>query len=290
MTTLAPATLAGSYEFLVLDLLHDPTFNRWSQTQITTYVNTARRQLVMDTGCLRLLQHTYLSRAKEQYFFGELTGAAIVSGGAGYTAPTVSFTGGGGSGAAAQLIQMGGIVNAIDFTSYGSGYNTAPTAVISDPTGSGAQLVPAVLSAMTFDVLDVQLLWGTQRYTLDWFPWRDFSARFRLWAAAAYMRQPVAWAVYGETSVYIGPPPDQSYPAGFDTIVLPTPFEVGDATTQDSIPLVAQDPIPMYAAYLAKKNAQNFGEAEAHLNDYRRRMLEVTSAYTGRIRSQYGSV
>ena len=111
---------------------------------------------------------------------------------------------------------------------------------------------------------------------------------FRQWTSDAYQRQPVAWSVYGDNSVFIGPPPDQSYPLEFDTITLPWHFAVGDTTSQDIIPRMSQDPIPMYAAYLAKKNAQNLGEAEAHLNDYRRRMLEVTSAYTGRIKSLYG--
>jgi hypothetical protein len=289
MTTLAPVATAGTYEFLVTDLLHDPTFNRWSQEQIDTYVNIARRQLVMDTGCLRALQPTYLTKGKEQYFFGEVTGAVISNGGQGYTNPTVAFVGGGGTGAAATLTQSAGVIATISFTNFGSGYVSVPAAVITDPTGVNGLIDCGILSFLTFDVLAINPLWGNQRYQLDWYPWRNFSSMFRQWQAEAYQRQPVAWAAYGDTSVFIGPPPDQSYAIEFDTVVLPTPFEVGDETTVDSIPAMAQDPIPIYAAYLAKKNAQNLGEAEAHLNDYRRRMLEVTSAYTGRIKSQYGT-
>lgn len=288
MTLLAPATTPGTYEFLVGDLLHDFTFNRWSQNQIDTYINTARKQLVMDTGCLRTLQQLFLTAGVEQYLFGQVTGAVITAGGTNYTGPSVVISGGGGTGAAATLTQSGGAVNTITFTSFGSGYTSAPNAVISDiGIGSGAAISIGVINVLTYDVLDIHPLWGTQRYSLDWYPWRNFSALFRQWTAASYQRQPVAWAVYGDNSVFIGPPPDQSYAIEFDTIILPTPYAVNDTTTNDAIPNMAQDPIPYFAAYMAKKNAQNFGEAEAHFNEYKRRLLEITSVYTGRIKSQY---
>lgn len=289
MTTLGPITTAGTYEFQVGDLLHDATFNRWSQSQIDTYINTARKQLVMDTGCLRTLQNLYLTAGLEQYVFGQVTGAVITTPGHGYSAPTVSFSGGGGSGAAATLTQSGGAVNSITFTNYGSNYTSAPAATVSDATGTGAVITVGVINILTFDVLDIHPLWGTQRYSLDWYPWRNFSALFRQWSAVSYQRQPVAWAVYGDNSVFIGPPPDQSYAIEFDTIILPTPFAVADTTTVDTIPNMSQDPIQFYAAYLAKQNARNLGEAEAFLNDYRRRLLEVVAVYTGRIKSQYES-
>ena len=288
MTFLAPATTVGTYEFLTTDLLHDQTFNRWSQSQIDQYINTARKQLVMDTGCLRTLQTLYLTQGVEQYIFGAVSGAIITNGGTNYSGPSVVFTGGGGTGAAATLTQSGGAVNTITFTSFGSGYTSAPTAVISDTgAGAGAAISVGVINISTYDVLDLHPLWGTQRYSLDWYPWRNFSALFRQWTAASYQRQPVAWAVYGDNSVFIGPPPDQSYPIEFDTIILPTPYAVNDTTTADAIPNMAQDPIPYYAAFLAKRNAQNLGEAESFFNEYRRRLLEVTSVYTGRIKSQY---
>ncbi|HWT82627.1 MAG TPA: hypothetical protein VN648_27925 [Candidatus Methylomirabilis sp.] len=288
MTFLAPSTTVGTYEFLTTDLLHDPTFNRWSQSQIDQYINTARKQLVMDTGCLRTLQQLYLTQGVEQYIFGTVTGAIITNGGTNYSGPSVVFTGGGGTGAAATLTQSGGAVNTITFTSFGSGYTSAPAAVISDTgAGTGAAISVGVISINTYDVLDLHPLWGTQRYSLDWYPFRNFSALFRQWTASSYQRQPVAWAVYGDNSVFVGPPPDQSYAIEFDTIILPTPYAVNDTTTADAIPNMAQDPIPYYAAFLAKRNAQNLGEAESFFSEYRRRLLEVTSVYTGRIKSQY---
>ena len=287
MTTLGPNTTPGTYEFQVLDLLHDPSFGRWQQTQIDSYINLARKQLVMDTGCLRALQPSYTTQGQEQYFFGQICGAAITVGGAGYTAPTISFSGGGGSGVAATLGVSGGAVSSITFTNFGSGYSSVPSYLISDATGSGAQISLGICNVNTYDILGVHLIWGTERYTLQWRPFRLFSAWMRPFVAAAYQRQPAAWSTYGDTSFFLGPCPDQSYQTEWDTVILPTPFPVGDTTTVDPIPVIAQDPIPFYAAHLAKSNAQNYGEAEAFLSQYRRRLAEVVSVYVGRIPDIY---
>lgn len=287
MTTLGPNTTPGTYEYQVLDLLHDPNFARWTQSQIDSYINTARKQLVMDTGCLRTLQPSYCTGGQESYTFGQVTGAVVSLGGSGYTAPTVSFTGGGGSGVAAVLSVAGGAVNAITFTNFGSGYSSVPTATITDITGVGAQLSLGIVSSYTFDVLGIAVLWGTERYYAQWRPFRTFSAWFRPFTAAAYQRQPAAWTDYGDTQFFLGPTPDQSYPIELDTIILPTPFVVGDTSTVDAIPAKSQDPIQFYAAYLAKKNSRNMGEAESFLQDYNRRLAEVVAAYTGRVPDQY---
>ena len=278
-------TLLADYEFQVADVLHDPLHRKWSLSQLDPYINEARRQLVMDTGCLRTLQPTYCTQGTEQYIFGQVSGAAILTGGSGYTAPSVSFSGGGGSGVAAALTQSGGAVNTITFTSFGSGYSSAPTPVISDPTGTGATLGVGIINVNTYDFLQVALIWGNERYTLDWRAWRDFSTWYRPFIASSYQRQPVCWAVYGDNSIFLGPTPDQNYAMEYDTIILPTPLT--DYVTVDPIPSLSQDPIKWYAAYLAKMNAQSWGEAETLNQQYRRKLLEITSVYTGRIPNAY---
>jgi hypothetical protein len=61
---------------------------------------------------------------------------AVSNGGAGYTsAPTVAFSGGGGTGAAALATVSGGAVTAIAVTNHGSGYTSAPSVTL---TGGGA--------------------------------------------------------------------------------------------------------------------------------------------------------
>jgi hypothetical protein len=287
VTTLGPVGTAGTYEFQVTDLLHDPLFNKWSQSQIDYYINIARKQLCMDTGCLRSLQPFILTGGVEQYTFGTVTGAIITAGGSNYTAPTVSFSGGGGSGVAATLSVSGGAVSAISFTSFGSGYTSAPIANISDATGTGAAITVGATNINTYDILQINAIWGTEKYAIQWYPFRQFSAWLRPFIPSAYQRQPAAWAVYGDNTFFIGPVPDQSYQMELDSIILPTPFATADTTTVDAIPVRDQDPIQFYAAYLARKNVQDYGAAQMFMDDYTRRMREVVGAVTGRIHDIY---
>jgi hypothetical protein len=58
----------------------------------------------------------------------------VVSGGSGYTSvPAVTFSGGGGTGAAATAVVTGGVVTAINVTNGGSGYTTDPTVAVAAP-------------------------------------------------------------------------------------------------------------------------------------------------------------
>jgi hypothetical protein len=279
-------TLLSTYEFQVADLLHDPNHVQWSTFQLDNYINEARRQLVMDSGCLRSLQETFCTENLEQYTFGQVSGASIVAGGSGYTAPTVTFSGGGGSGVAATLGVANGSVTSITFTSYGSGYTSAPTAVIADSTGTNASIKVGAINVYTYDVLNVNIIWGAYRYPLQWRSWSNFSAQMR--GYTTLQRQPVMWAVYGNASFFLGPLPDQTYPMELDTIILPTPL--ADYVTNDPIPAVMQDPVKFYAAYLAKFYDQSYGEAEVFREQYQRRMVECSAAYTRRVPDIYQGI
>jgi hypothetical protein len=279
-------TLLSTYEFQTADLLHDPNNAKWTLTQLDSYINQARRQLCIDSGCLRSLQQSYITAGVEQYTFGQVSGGVVVAGGSGYAAPVVAFSGGGGTGVAAVLTQSGGAVNTITFTSFGSGYSSAPTPLVTDGgPGVGASVAVGVINVNTYDIVDVHVYWGTERYSLQWMPFRTFSARLRPFQTQAYMRQPAAWAVYGENAIFIGPTPDQSYAVEFDTVILPT--ALADYVTNDPIPTLRQDCIQYYAAYLAKQNAQSFGEAESLKNQYRTKLLETGGAYVGRVPDPY---
>lgn len=63
-----------------------------------------------------------------------VTSVTVVNPGAGYTtAPAVTFTGGGGTGAAATAVVTGGVVTSVTVTAGGSGYTTDPTVTIAAP-------------------------------------------------------------------------------------------------------------------------------------------------------------
>jgi len=76
--------------------------------------------------------------------FGQVIGYDITDPGSGYTvAPTVIFTGGGGSGAAATATINGGLVTGLTITSPGSGYTSSPTITLSR-AGSFASAVASI--------------------------------------------------------------------------------------------------------------------------------------------------
>ena len=76
----------------------------------------------------------------------------VSDGGSGYTsAPTVSFTGGGGSGATATAQISGQSVASITVTNEGSGYTSAPIVSFSGGGGSGA-----AATAQISEVSDIQ--------------------------------------------------------------------------------------------------------------------------------------
>lgn len=279
------ATTLATYEAQVRDLLHDPNAQNWTNTQIDGYINEGRKQIVSDTGCLRSLQETFCTLNTESYLFGQVCGASLVAGGATYTAPTVAFTGGGGSGVAATLTVVSGAVTAITFTNFGSGYSSAPTVTITDGTGTGASIVAGVCNVNTLDVISISITSGS-KYQLNYKPFSEFSAWFR--GIPTQVGRPAIWAVYGDTQFYLALPPDQTYPMELDTIILPNDYAVGDYTTVEVIPVAKQVPVQYYAAYKAKYWDQKYGEAQIFLQEYeKQRDLSINQVFTRRIPNPY---
>jgi len=87
---------------------------------------------------------------------GALGGLTLTNGGAGYTsAPTVSFSGGGGTGATATTTLAPAAVASLALTNGGSGYTSAPAVTITSADGSGsgaaatAALAPRSVASVT---------------------------------------------------------------------------------------------------------------------------------------------
>ena len=140
----------------------------------------------------------------------------------------------------------------------------------------------------TLDIVNINLYWGNSRVPLDYLAWSDFNARLRFWQN--YIGRPVAFSVYGQNTIYIGPIPDQVYQIEIDTVILPQPLVLTNPTVADSI----QDPYTsapkFYAAYLAKYYEQSFGEAEIYKQEYAKQATSIlNSVYTRRIPSVYSN-
>jgi hypothetical protein len=84
---------------------------------------------------------------------GHVNGVSITSAGTGYTsAPTVGFTGGGGSGAAGTAVLVGTSVAQVNVTGGGSGYTVAPTVTINGGGGTGASAYSTVSGGAVISV------------------------------------------------------------------------------------------------------------------------------------------
>ena len=102
---------------------------------------------------------------------GRVTSVTVTSGGSGYTGtPTVAFSGGGGTGAAATAVVIDGAVTSVIMTSKGTGYTSAPTVSFSGGSGTGAAATTHVAWTVDFvasgydQIGEVFAVWGTDPY------------------------------------------------------------------------------------------------------------------------------
>lgn len=118
---------------------------------------------------------------------GALAAIELTNGGSGYTtAPTVTFSGGGGTGAAATAIIQAGAVVGFTITNEGSGYTSAPTITLADGDGTGASAL-AVLGDPEDFVLPPTRTWFLfDGYVAD-FPF-DFAANAAVTSAVSIQR------------------------------------------------------------------------------------------------------
>ena len=141
-------------------------------------------------------------------------------------------------------------------------------------------------AAMTMDVLNINLIWGNTRIPLRYLPWTQFNAELRFWQN--YTGRPIAFSMYGPTSYYIAPVPDQVYSMELDTVIMPTPLVASNDV--DQIPDPWTTPVAFYACYKAKYKEQSYGEAEIFKQEYQRQAQSVlATTYTRRMPNPYST-
>lgn len=116
----------------------------------------------------------------------------------------------------------------------------------------------------TIDVLNVTLRWGSTRVVLGQMSFSEFNARFRTYQNL--QSRPIAFAKYGQSSLYLGPTPDQTYSIELDTVVLPKKLVVSSDVCVLNFPYTS--PVPYHAAYRAKYKEQSFAEANNYHQEY----------------------
>ena len=136
----------------------------------------------------------------------------------------------------------------------------------------------------TLDVLTLNLIWGNTRIALQYLPWTDFNARLRYYQN--YIGRPIAFSMYGQTSIYLGPVPDQTYVIELDTVVLPVALTLTSGV--ETIPEPYTSPVAYYACHKAKYKEQAYGESEIFGQEYTKQVKAVlASVFTRRITTPY---
>lgn len=273
-------------------LLHDASGKYFTDSELTTYINSARQRIGLDTGCINGLVSFQLSAGQEAYpYSGAVANISVVSAGAGYTtAPTIGFTGGGGSGLTASASISSGTVSGITITGNGSGFTSAPSVTVTGGTASTTASVSAtVMSAL--DVVDITVNYQNSWISLAYAYWSVFQAKARYYRSITGM--PALWSqgppagTGGGRAFYIFQIPSQAYTADIHCVTTPSPL--ADDSTVESMSYPETDLIPYYAAYLAKYEQQMFEESANFLRIYDELLRRgQSSKYQRRIPNPYG--
>lgn len=290
-------TVLSTYVTRVQQLIHDQSYQTVSSTDMISYVNRARRRVAQDCQCVRKLVSGQ----------GPIVSVTVNNGGSGYVNPTVTVTGGMGTGAVLTPTVVAGVITAISVTSGGNNYSPPLAISITDSKGVGAtatanqssllatvvgQEVYTYASANSYlptgyssilDVLNVAATWGGMKPALSQISFGEIQAYYRSYAVAT-LGQPYKWAKYGQGvggSIYLWQIPSTAQSMDWDCVCLPT--DLVDDTTVDAIPEPFDDAAIYYAARLCFLNAQRFQDAELMKEEYKMRAVEARSVTSGPI-------
>lgn len=118
--------------------------------------------------------------------------------------------------------------------------------------------------ASTIDILNVTLLWGNSRIVLGQMSFSEFNPKFRTYQNL--QSRPVVFAKFGQSSLYIGPIPDQTYQVELDTVCLPAALV--NVTDADTLVFPYSSPVAYYAAHKAKYKEQSYVESQTFHQEY----------------------
>lgn len=121
--------------------------------------------------------------------------------------------------------------------------------------------------------------------------WQEIQAFTNQWTSAIGI--PEAWAKLGAAQISLGPTPALNYFLEFGCKLIPAPLVA--TTDADPSPYPFTEPVPYYAAYLAKIEQQEYNEAKNFYNAdppyglYQQRLLEAIASTPDVIPDIYGT-
>lgn len=260
-------------------LLHDTTGQRYSTSDLTTYINSARSQLALEGECVRFL---YGLDGMYTLTGTTTSGSPIITG---IASTTGLQTGWGlyGTNIAnnATIIGLTGTTVTMSANATGSGTQSFTTQ-IQTATNQEVYAIPTnVAPAQGIkDVIQVRTIAvnfggaaGSNQYMLENCDFSTLQAYYRFYGPNL-VGNPAKWARYNN-NVYMRPIPSQAYPMQWDTVC--SVIDLVNDTTVEALPYPFTDAVPYYAAYLALMNSQRAQDAE--------NMFKLYEQFTKRARS-----
>lgn len=300
------ATL-NTYITEVRRLLHDANGNFYSDSQLTDYINSSRERTVRDTGALREI---VVSQTPCMVAPTATIGGATPAYPTAWAANT-AYTAG-------QFVFSN--IYTYQVTTSGTSSDTAPpypeatqnnynnyppsTEFLNGTVGltyvgncenisyealtylmGTSPLAPSTGNTV-LDIVNINLYWGNTRVPMDYLAWTDFNTRLRFWQN--YIGRPLAYSIYGQQNIFLGPVPDQIYQIEVDCVVLPLPLTTVLPNEVDKIKDPYTSAVKFYAAYLAKFYEQSYGESEIYKQEYAKQVNSIlNSVFTRRIPTPY---
>jgi hypothetical protein len=134
-----------------------------------------------------------------------------------------------------------------------------------------------LFNARTVDVTGIVIIWGNARTRLAERLYAEASSIYQ--PTTTYASVPVVFAKMTPTQLYIAPKPNQAYDAEWDTAVISPDLESG--TDVDPLPFPWTEPVPYYAAHLARLQLQQYDEAQQYKQLYSDSLSEIVGSVRG---------
>ncbi len=202
---------------------------------------------------------------------GHVVAVTISNPGSGYPAaqpPTISFSGGGGSGAAATCT----LLPSAQCTVGQEVYNFTSFTNLIQSTTTGADSILAIRT--------IAVSWGGTKPVLNYMEWGDFQAYLRA-NNVAVQGLPVCWSQFGRGttgSFYLWPIPSQTSQMDLDCICLPQDLDSTGVTGLEPIPYPFTNAVPYKAAQIAVLGYSDLRELSDRYEAHFQKRMEFASA------------
>ena len=259
----------GWYQNDTAELLRDTSFQFTSQKQLTRWINLARRQVALRTGCISTLitgQSPFGASSQAGYAIpGATTPGTLPDGN-----PN-NFNAAGAQSTSSNSFQS--IVGVERYPySYGNAYLQA--------ANEGVKSI--------VDIFNVSVSWGGIRPTLNWCPWDDLQAYARSYNVGAFS-YPFLWSSLGageNGEVWLFPAPVQALEMEWQCSCIPK--DLYTDSDYEAIPHPYQSAVKWYAAGMCYMASQRTGQAKLMFDEFNEQLgISTVGSDKGKIPNYY---